>query len=73
MSEPKGATAAQWKALGSLSKHLGVRSATVLAAMALGRTELEVRSNGLTRRDATTAITAAVAIQTEREAQRSMM
>jgi hypothetical protein len=67
MSATKGATAQQWKTLGSLSKHLGVRSATVLVATALGRTETDVRSNGVTRRQATQTINAAIALQASRE------
>lgn len=68
MTKPNGATAPQWKTLGSLAKHLGVRSATVLVALTLGRTEVDVRSNGVTRSDATTVINAAIALQEEREA-----
>lgn len=67
MSEPKGATAAQWKTMASLAKKLGVRSATVLAAKALGKTEVEVRSDGLTRRQASQVITAAISLQEARE------
>lgn len=67
MTRPNGATAAQWKTLASLSKKLGVRSATVLVALTLGRTETEVRSNGVTRADARTVISAAIALQEARE------
>lgn len=67
MTARENATAAQWKTIASLSKKLGVRNASVLAGMALGRTEEDIRGAGLGRADATTVINAAIALQLERE------
>lgn len=66
MTEAKRATAAQWKTLASLSKQLGARSATHLAALALDCTERELRDSGLSSELASKVISAAIPLAREK-------
>lgn len=58
MAADERATAKQWKTLAGFARQLGATSASALAASQLGRSERDIRTQGLTRGDASKVITA---------------